>query len=401
MQKQLAQKLLAQGLADERAWCCQVKHKAPDVPEAVPPPRTASPGFWDTFIARNSKQLEARDEAHKQRMLELCLARSVGLSEEGRAALEEHVELTPKERAEAAGRAAAPERSWQLQHSGGDVRDRTAGARLASRWQEGEEPAALAVGTASQEAKTLAEVGVRVFTVVAAKIAVRSHCTLHSPKVGAFEAGDTIVVTESERLANDAPPEVTEDGDGEAPTPPSTVLRLHCLGGWVSATSTVSGVPLVVEEEEAADTNIVSAMSGLETRMRPVKAKQGSIDSFVQRQSEAAAKTAAKLAQGREAAVREADAVAQALLRPVKQRTEEVSPRLLRPTKAQQEAWVAKERRRLSREEAGVARFALPPSPAGSAAAPAEGEGREETGGEFLAADEEALLRGEHTRTDG
>ena len=241
----------------------------------------------------------------------------------------------------------------------------------------------------------------RVFTVVAAKIAVRSHCTLHSPKVGAFEAGDTIVVTESERLANDAPPEVTQDDDGEAPTPPSTVLRLHCLGGWVSATSTVSGVPLVVEEEEAADTNIVSAMSGLETRMRPVKAKQGSIDSFVQRQSAAAAKTAARLAQGREAAVREADAVAQALLRPVKQRTEEVSPRLLRPTKAQQEAWVAKERARLSREEAGVARFALPPSPAGSAAAPAEGESREETGGEFLAADEEALLRGEHTRTDG
>ena len=135
--------------------------------------------------------------------------------------------------------------------------------------------------------------------------------------------------------------------------------------------------------------------------MRPAKAKQGSIDSFVQRQSDAAAKTAARLAQGREAAVREADAVAQALLRPVKQRTEEVSPRLLRRTKAQQEAWVAKERARLSREEAGVARFALPPSPAGSAAAPAEGESREETGGEFLAADEEALLRDEHTRTDG
>ena len=63
-----------------------------------------------------------------------------------------------------------------------------------------------------------------------------------------------------------------------------------------------------------------------------------------------AAKTAAKLAQGREAAVREADAVAQALLRPVKQRTEEVSPRLLRPTKAQQEAWVAKERARRRRQ---------------------------------------------------
>ena len=60
---------------------------------------------------------------------------------------------------------------------------------------------------------------------------------------------------------------------------------------------------------------------------------------------------------------------------------------------------MAKERARLSREEAGVARFALPPSPAGSAAAPAEGERvpYEGAGGGFLAADEQD----EQERTDG
>ena len=216
-----------------------------------------------------------------------------------------------------------------------------------------------AVGASPSGTRTLSAVGMRVFKVVAPKIAVRSHFTLDSPKVGALVAGDTIVVTESRWASINPVADGGDDGDASGAAG-GTVERLHCLGGWVSATSTSSGDELVEEEEGAADKQLVSGMQQLESRLRPIKAKQGQIDSFVERQEKRAEMSKSRLEQGRrEAEDRELIEVRAAQEKARKKAVAsgvdgagEVSESLLKHTKAFEAALLVRERRK--EEEAAV-----------------------------------------------
>lgn len=199
------------------------------------------------------------------------------MDEDSKADLIQMMEMNPKEFVESVHSNAKFERDWKKHWHTGDTKDSTAGDRL-SESLRGDESLNLsvavagdwvadtpmmdishgcsnAVGASPRGTRTLGAVGMRVFKVVAPKIAVRSHFTLDSPKVGALVTGDTIVVTES-RFASVNP---VADGDEEA-SPGVRVERLHCLGGWVSATSASSGDALVEEEDSAADKQLVSCM---------------------------------------------------------------------------------------------------------------------------------------------
>ena len=309
------------------------------IEEAEPPRGAATAGFWDAFVARNDKLLEDRDELHRERMLEICLARQSDISKEEKAELKELIELNPKEFAEFLATSTQFERDWKKSWRTGDRTDGTATATSRGWNSDGISPVAAKnvyrhapVGMSHHGTRTLKEVGMRVFKVAAPKIAVRSHCTLDSPKVGSLVQGDTIIVTESRRIRVNVEGTVSgDDDDALSMSDTSVVERLHCLSGWVSATSAASGATLLEEDQNAtAGTQLVSGMQQLESRMRPVKKPQASINHFVARQERAAEVAAQKRAAAESTELAEMTSPN----RRTYKKAVEVSESLLKPTKS-------------------------------------------------------------------
>eukprot|EP01043_Picozoa_sp_COSAG02_P013568 COSAG02_NODE_545_length_20533_cov_5.447663_9_plen_777_part_00 len=316
----------------------------PEVVEEAEPPRgAATAGFWDAFVARNDKLIEDRDEKHRERMLSVCLARQSHVSEEEIAEFKKLIELNPKEFAEFLATNAKFEREWKKSLGTGNHHD-TADTASSHGWNsDGISPVAARnvyrhapVGLSHHGTRTLSQVGMRVFKVVAPKIAVRSHYTLDSPKVGSLAQGDTIIVTDRRRIRVTVDGAVSSDDDEAlSVTGTSLIERLHCLSGWVSATSTETGVALVEEDRDAtARTQLVSGVQQLESRMRPIKKRKASINHFVARQERAAEIAAAQIAAKRAAAESEELAEVKAPNGRVYRKAADVSESVLKPTKS-------------------------------------------------------------------
>jgi hypothetical protein len=276
-------------------------------------------------------------------MLAVCLARRSHVSEEEIAEFKKLIELNPKEFAEFLATNAKFEREWKKSLGTGNHHDSTYTVSSHGWNSDGISPVATKniyrhapVGLSHHGTRTLNQVGMRVFKVVAPKIAVRSHCTLDSPKVGSLVQGNTIVVTDSRPIRVSVDGAVSsDDDDALSITGTSVVERLHCLSGWVSATSTETGVALVEEDHDAtAGTQLVSGIQQLESQMRPIKKRKASINHFVARQERAAEIAAAKIAAKQAAAESEELAEMKAAKGRVSRNAADVSESLLKPTKS-------------------------------------------------------------------